>query len=83
VDEGKHLIVERRDAESWKPQYRFTLDSYKLDDFSEMCRIIRPRPNRRSRKSVCTLATANGRITVTGMRLIVTEGGEKTKGVCW
>jgi N-hydroxyarylamine O-acetyltransferase len=30
-----------------------------------------------TKKRVCTLATSEGRITVTGMRLIVTERGEK------
>jgi len=78
--ENQHLIVERRDAESWKPQYRFTLDSYKLDDFSEMCRYHQTSPESPfTQKRVCTLATPDGRITVTGMRLIVTEGGEKTE----
>jgi len=78
--ENQHLIVERRDAESWKPQYRFTLDSYKLDDFSEMCRYHQTSPESPfTQKRVCTLATPDGRITVTGMRLIVTEGCEKTE----
>jgi N-hydroxyarylamine O-acetyltransferase len=78
--ENQHLIVERREAESWKPQYRFTLDRYKLDDFSEMCRYHQTSPESPfTQKRVCTLATPNGRITVTGMRLIVTEGVEKTE----
>ena len=76
--EDQHLIVERRESESWKPQYRFTLDPYKLDDFGEMCRYHQTSPESPfTQKRVCTLATPDGRITVTGMRLIITDRGEK------
>ena len=76
--EEQHLIVERRESESWKPQYRFTLDAYELDDFSEMCLYHQTSPESPfTQKRVCTLATPDGRITVTGMRLIVTDRGEK------
>ncbi len=76
--EEQHLIVERREFESWKPQYRFTLDPYKLGDFSEMCRYHQTSPESPfTQKRVCTLATPDGRITVTGMRVIITDRGEK------
>jgi N-hydroxyarylamine O-acetyltransferase len=76
--EESHLIVERRESESWKPQYRFTLDPYKLDDFGGMCRYHQTSPESPfTQKRVCTRATPDGRITVTGMRVIVTSGGEK------
>lgn len=76
--EDQHLIVERRESELWKPQYRFTLDPHKLDDFGEMCRYHQTSPESPfTQKRVCTLATTDGRITVTGMRLIVTDRGEK------
>ena len=74
----RNLVVERREAETWKPQYRFTLDPYELDDFAEMCVYHQTSPESPfTQKRVCTLATPDGRITVTGMRLIVTERGEK------
>lgn len=76
--EESQVIVERLESESWKPQYRFTLDPYRLDDFDEMCRYHQTSPESPfTQKRVCTLATPDGRITVTGMRLIVTERGEK------
>lgn len=76
--EEQDLIVERRESESWKPQYRFTLDPYKLDDFDEMCRYHQTSPESPfTQKRVCTRATPDGRITVSGMRLIVTDRGEK------
>ena len=76
--EGQHLVVERRESELWKPQYRFTLDPYKLDDFGEMCRYHQTSPESPfTQKRVCTLATPSGRITVTGMRVIITDHREK------
>ncbi len=76
--EEQHLIVERRESELWKPQYCFTLDPHKLDDFGEMCRYHQTSPESPfTQKRVCTLATPDGRITVSGMRLIVTDRGEK------
>ena len=78
--EEQHLVVERREAESWKPQYRFTLEPYELGAFGEMCSYHQTSPESPfTRKRVCTLATPDGRITITGMRLIVTEGGEKNE----
>ncbi len=76
--EEQHLIVERFESETWKPQYRFTLDPYKLDDFGEMCLYHQTSPESPfTKKRVCTRATPSGRITVTGMRMIITERGEK------
>jgi len=78
--EEEHLVVERKEAETetWKPQYRFTLQSYGLADFDEMCRYHQTSPESPfTQKRVCTRATPDGRITVTGMRLIVTNRREK------
>lgn len=76
--EERHLIVERRESELWKPQYRFTLDPYNLDDFEEMCRYHQTSPESPfTQKRVCTRATPGGRITLTGMRMIVTARDEK------
>ena len=78
VEADEHLIVERRESDLWKPQYRFTLDAYTLDAFDEMCRYHQTSPESPfTRKRVCTIATPGGRITVTGMRLIVTDQGER------
>jgi len=76
--EDDHLILERREAETWKPQYRFTLQPYELSAFAEMCRYHQTSPDSPfTQRRTCSLATAEGRITVTGMRLIVTDRGER------
>jgi len=77
VSDG-HLILERREAETWKPQYRFTLQPYQLSDFAEMCRYHQTSPESPfTQRRTCSIATPEGRITVTGMRLITTGRGER------
>lgn len=76
-DEG-HLILQRRVGDVWKPQYRFTLEAYQLTDFAEMCHYHQTSPESPfTQRRTCTIATPEGRITVTGMRLIVTKRGAK------
>jgi N-hydroxyarylamine O-acetyltransferase len=76
--EDEHLIVERRETGTWKPQYRFTLEPFKLEAFDEMCRYHQTSPQSPfTQKRICTRATATGRITVTGMKMIVTDRREK------
>lgn len=76
--EDEHLILERREGESWRPQYRFTVQPYELSDFAEMCRYHQTSPESPfTQRRTCSLATPGGRITVTGMRLITTVRGER------
>ncbi|MFY9608282.1 MAG: arylamine N-acetyltransferase [Blastocatellia bacterium] len=81
VDEAdEHLILERREAESWKPQYRFALQPYGLSDFGEMCRYHQTSPESPfTQRRTCSRATPEGRITVTGMRLITTVRGQRNE----
>jgi N-hydroxyarylamine O-acetyltransferase len=70
-----HLVLMRRSgAEEWKRQYRFTLQAYQYDDYEEMCRYHQTSPESHFTKSrLCSLATSDGRITLSGMRLIKTS----------
>jgi len=78
VEEGEQLVFERRESEVWKPQYRFTLQPYQYSDFADMCHYHQTSPDSPfTKRRTCTLATPEGRITVTGMRLITTNHGER------
>jgi N-hydroxyarylamine O-acetyltransferase len=78
VDEDEHLILERREKDLWKPQYRFNLEPYQYSDFADMCHYHQTSPESPfTKRRTCTLATPEGRITVTGMRLISTIRGER------
>jgi N-hydroxyarylamine O-acetyltransferase len=75
---GDYRIVMRRDADEWKPNYRFTLQSYEYADFAEMCRYHQTSPQSHfTQKRICSRATADGRITLSDMRLIETSDGQR------
>jgi N-hydroxyarylamine O-acetyltransferase len=78
VVEGQNsLHMERAERDGkWKRQYAFTLTPRSLDDFSGMCHYHQSSPESPfTRKSVCTRATPQGRITVADRRLIFTRNG--------
>jgi len=78
--EGGALVLTRRvgDARS-EAQYRFTLEPHRLDEYAEMCRYHQTSPESHfTRQRVCSLATPEGRITLSEHALIVTRGGERT-----
>jgi len=79
VDSGYRVLL-RRDPEGWTPQYRFTLQPHGLEDFAERCRFHQTSPESHfTRGPMCTLATPTGRVTLSGMRLIVTTGKQRTE----
>jgi N-hydroxyarylamine O-acetyltransferase len=60
----------------WKRQYSFTLTARGLDEFAAMCHHHQTSPESPfTRKSVCSMATLDGRITVADRRLIRTRNG--------
>jgi N-hydroxyarylamine O-acetyltransferase len=80
IEDDDHLILERRETDLWKPQYRFTLEPYQYSDFVDMCHYHQTSPESPfTKRRTCTLATPQGRITVTGLRLITTSKGTKSE----
>lgn len=82
VAADEHLILERRrDAEDWQRQYRFTLQPHEYADYGEMCLYHQTSPDSHFTKGrICSLATHDGRLTLSGMRLITTSaGGERNE----
>jgi len=73
--DGEQRIMEQRKDDAWLPQYRFTLQPYEYSDYTEMCRYHQTSPESFfTQKRVCSLATIDGRITLTNGRLITTAG---------
>lgn len=68
--------VQRCDQDGvWKPEYTFRLQPRKLHDFAKMCHYHQTSPDSPfTQKRLCTIATPDGRITLSNMRLIVTRG---------
>jgi len=74
VTDGDYRVLMRRDVGGdWTPQYRFTLQQCVLADFAERCRFHQTSPDSHfTQDRICTLATPEGRVSLGGMRLIVT-----------
>jgi N-hydroxyarylamine O-acetyltransferase len=72
--DGDYLRLLRRDeGDEWKAQYRFTLEPNEYADYAEMCHFHQTSPQSHfTRACVCSLATEDGRITLSGMRFIKT-----------
>jgi N-hydroxyarylamine O-acetyltransferase len=79
VKEGNVLILERSGLEEkWKREYSFTLTPHSLEDFAAMCHYHQTSPESSfTRKSVCTIATVSGRVTLADQKLIFTRDGIK------
>ncbi len=76
ISNNPHLTMMQRDNEGhWKPQYRFTLQPYEYADYEGMCRYHQTSPESHfTQGRICSLATAEGRITLNEMRFITTSG---------
>lgn len=81
--EGDYLRLLRRDeGGEWKAQYRFTLEPHEYADYAEMCHFHQTSPQSHfTRARVCSRATEDGRITLSGMRFITTteRGGKRER----
>jgi N-hydroxyarylamine O-acetyltransferase len=62
----------------WRPQYSFSLQPRRLEEFAGMCRYHQTSPESSfTQKRVCTRATPDGRITLSEMKLITASKGER------
>jgi N-hydroxyarylamine O-acetyltransferase len=79
VECGDSFWMERADRDAiWKRQYSFTLTPRSLHDFADMCLYHQTSPESPfTRKSICSMATLGGRITVAERKLILTSNGAK------
>lgn len=63
-----------------RPQYRFTLNPHQLKAYEGMCQYHQTSPQSGfTKKRVCSIASPNGRYTLSDFRLIITENGTKTE----
>jgi N-hydroxyarylamine O-acetyltransferase len=79
VEQGEDWVLEQRTPGSdWQPEYAFSLLPRKLQDFHSMCHYQQTSPaSPFTRKSLCSLATRSGRVTLSNARLIVTSDGHR------
>jgi len=79
VEASESQKVERRESDAaWRTEYLFTLTPRRLEDFAEMCRYHQTSPESPfTRKRVCSRATPEGRVTLSEMKLITTNGDRR------
>ncbi len=79
IVEGEEWQMQERDENGdWRTEYLFTLDPHELDEYAPMCDWQQTSPESSfTKKWVCSVATPDGRITLTRDRLIVTKGSAR------
>lgn len=80
IDEhGKEFILSESIAGStWKAQYAFTLQSRSTADYAERCHYHQTSPESNfTQRRICSMATPDGRLTLSDMRHIETVSREK------
>jgi len=76
--EDGSIIYQAEQNGVWSNQFLFNLQPHHLNDFSGMCHYQQTSPESSFRKRVvCSVATKNGRITLTDQLLIVTKKGKR------
>lgn len=79
-EEGESLIYWREEAEGWKPQYKFRVQPYDLADFQNGCDYHQTSPKSSfTQRRICSLATADGRISLSDMKLYITTNGKRVE----
>jgi len=74
--DGYQVLWQYNDDRQWEKQYRFTLQPRQFTDFEPMCRYHQTSPESSfTQHRICTLATPNGRLTLSDRKLITTENG--------
>ncbi|MEP6636696.1 MAG: arylamine N-acetyltransferase [Acidobacteriota bacterium] len=75
LSDGSHLtLMQSKEKEDWKAQYRFTLQPHAYADYDEMCRYHQTSPaSHFTRSRICSRATEEGRISLSEMRFITTS----------
>ncbi|HVN19907.1 MAG TPA: arylamine N-acetyltransferase [Dongiaceae bacterium] len=81
-NEARWYMLRGKNNDGWRPQYSFSLQPRRLEEFAGMCHFHQTSPDSSfTRKSICSRATPEGRITVTEMTLIMTRNGTREERV--
>jgi N-hydroxyarylamine O-acetyltransferase len=83
MQSGERLQLERSVPDGrWRRQYSFTVQPRSLADFAGMCHYHQISPESHfTQNRICTRATAEGRITLSEMRLVVASKGNREEHI--
>jgi N-hydroxyarylamine O-acetyltransferase len=78
ADDDRLTMMQRDESGKWSAQYRFSLEPHVYDDYAGMCYYHQTSPESHfTQRRICSLATPDGRLTLSQMRLITTRGRER------
>jgi N-hydroxyarylamine O-acetyltransferase len=73
-------IIQKQEEGKWRPLYSFTTQPRQMADFIEMCKYNQTSPNSHfTQRTICTIATDAGRITLSDDSLTINQSGTKRK----
>jgi N-hydroxyarylamine O-acetyltransferase len=73
-------ILQKEDNNDWQSMYSFTAHPRMISDFEEMCTFHQISPESHfTQEIICTMATINGRVSLSEDFLTITEGSSKKK----
>ena len=76
------VLMKRSNDDQWQKQYRFTLKPYRYPDYAEMCRYHQTSPQSHfTKERICSRATPEGRISLSGLRLIQAAGAKRQEQI--
>jgi N-hydroxyarylamine O-acetyltransferase len=74
----RFALLQRIGNDDWRTQYRFDLTPHEYGDYLEMCRYHQTSPDSPfTQRRICSLATVDGRITLTDTRFVMTAAGAR------
>jgi N-hydroxyarylamine O-acetyltransferase len=73
-------IIQKQEEGKWLPVYSFTTQPRQMADFAEMCKYNQTSPKSHfTQRTICTIATDDGRITLSDDSLTIHHGESKYK----
>ncbi|TDR73274.1 arylamine N-acetyltransferase family protein [Paludibacterium purpuratum] len=76
--QGQLSLLQCKQVDDWRPLYRFSPDVHDITDFEPMNRFHQHSPaSHFTRRPICSLARPDGRISLSGARLIITLGADR------
>ncbi len=78
ADGADWILLQQKAGHAATPQYRFQTQAFQLDDFLPMFAYQQTSPNSHfTQKTICSLPTADGRISIADQKMIVTQHGKR------
>ena len=80
VAEGDEWQVQRQQKDGWARQYQFALAAFQWADFAGGCEYHQSSPDSIfTQRRICSRATPGGRVTLSEMKLIISDGGQRSE----